>query len=364
MSDHNSIHFHWRLVQGGEESGSGMVAQNDAGKAALPDMELQGDFCKTAEDLDIESVLVDINYGKPDPTLLTTALSRKTSKLGFIIAVRSGLLSPTLFTQQINTLSTFSNGRIYLNVVAGHSPTEQKYYGDFLPHNERYARTDDFLNICKQFWDGDRPVNLDGKYMKVENGILKTPYVSDQSKRPYIFIAGGSQPAIDLTLKYGDCWMQLGDTPENVQQKVAPVVAKGISAGLRFSVICRPTNEEAVSAANQLIANTTQEGAQLHQFVAKSDSQSIKSNHALAEEEWPSPNVWTGAVKAIGPTGIAIVGSYEEVASKFMEYKQAGVTHFILSGWSKLEEMKRFGTHVIPMIRELEKTQKSELENA
>lgn len=350
----DTIHFHWRLIQGGEESGSTSVTQNDLGKAAWPDLKLQGDFCREAEKLGIESVLVDINYGKPDPTLLTLALISEAKQLGFIIAVRSGLLSPTLFTQQINTLSTFSNGRLYLNVVAGHTPEEQKYYGDFLTHDQRYERTDDFLNACLQFWNTNDPVNVAGNYIRIEEGSLNTPYISEEIKRPFIFVGGGSQPAIDLTLKYGDCWMQLGDTPENIQKKVAPIITMNRAAGLRLSVICRSTHDEAIAAANRLIEETKHYKDQQGQYVTKSDSKSIKRNFQSAKDEWPSPNLWTGAVKTFGPTGIAIVGSYEEVAKKFMEYKHAGITHFILSGWSKLEEMKRFGTHVIPRIRKTE----------
>ncbi len=355
MKTNNTIHFHWRLVQGGEDTMSTNATQNDSGKAAWPNLDLQGSFCKTAEELGIESVLVDLNYGKPDPTLLTTALALEVKSLGFIIAVRSGLLSPTLFTQQINTLSTITNRPIYLNVVAGHSPSEQKYYGDFLNHNERYERTDDFLNICTEFWKENGPVNVDGNYIKVKDGVLKTPYISDKSKRPFIFIGGGSQPAIDLTLKYGDCWMQLGDTPERIKEKVMPIISKGKSAGLRLSVICRPTHQDAMKVAYQLLEDTKKLKIKQSDFVSKTDSESIKYSQFLAKEEWPSPNLWTGIVKTIGPTAIAIVGSYIEVASKLMEYKNAGITHFILSGWPKVEEMERFGKYVIPMVREMEK---------
>ena len=352
--DKERIHFHWRLVQGGESYGAMSSWQSGGAGAALPDIELQSRFCETAEELGIESVLVDINYAKPDPTVLTAALIRQTEKLGFIIAVRSGLLSPTLFTQQINTLSTFSNGRIYLNVVAGHSPAEQKTYGDFLSHDDRFMRTDDFLNVCTQFWKDRGPVNCDGKFIKVEEALLKTPYVSDDAQRPFIFIGGGSQPAIDLTLKYGDCLMQLGDIPENIQHKIKPVIDGGKAAGLRFSVICRPTNEEAIEAAAKLMESVTEQHARQDQMVAASDSQSIKSTYNMAADAWPSSNLWAGAVRTIGPTALAIVGSYEEVAAKLIEYRQYGITHFILSGWPTLNEMKHFGENVIPVVRTME----------
>jgi alkanesulfonate monooxygenase len=37
-----------------------------------------------------------------------------------------------------------------------------------------------------------------------------------------------------------------------------------------------------------------------------------------------------------------------------MEYKKAGISQFILSGWPKLDEMVYFGKSVLPVIREKE----------
>jgi alkanesulfonate monooxygenase len=348
------IHFHWRLLESGDTDKGINVWQNNEGKSAMPNLELQSNFCNTAEQLGISAVLVDISYAKPDPILLTTALLHTTNTLGFIIAVRSGLLSPTLFTQQINTLSTFSNQQIYLNIVAGYSPNELKTYGDFLDHDQRYERTAEFLDICTQFWSNNGTVNLDGNHLKVTHGKLNTHYVSEFSKRPFIFIAGGSQPAIDLTLKYGDCLMQLGDTLQNIKSKIQPILAKGKAAGLRFSIIARATNQEAIAVASQLQTESMQYWETQNQQVQESDSESIQTNYKQTNQEWLSENLWTGAVKTIGPAAIALVGSYEEVATRIFEYKQIGVTHFILSGWPKQEEMRCFAKNVLPLIRKME----------
>ena len=59
-------------------------------------------------------------------------------------------------------------------------------------------------------------------------------------------------------------------------------------------------------------------------------------------------------MRYIGPTALARLGTPEEVASAVMEYRKAGVTQFILSGWPKLDEMIRFGRDVLPLIRHKE----------
>lgn len=356
------LKFHWRLLQGGEKSGVTRAKQADLLETALPDMEAQIDFCRAAEESGIESLLVDINFAKPDPTLLGVALALATHKMKFMIAARSGLLSPTLFVQQVNTFSALTDGRISLNVVAGHSPDEQRYYGDFLQHDERYARTEEFLAVCHAFWKRNGGVNFEGKYFEVEDGKLNTPFVSSTRTFPEIFIGGSSAIARDLAIRRGSCWMRLADKPENLASSIAPVLEAGKEVGLRLSLIARATREEALQAACSLIEGlepSLKEKQKEEEFVRRSDSESIKTTFTLAEAEWLTPALWTGAVRYYGSPAIALVGTPEEVASAIMEYKKVGISQFIFSGWPKLDEMIYFGKEVLPLVRKKERENES-----
>ena len=51
---------------------------------------------------------------------------------------------------------------------------------------------------------------------------------------------------------------------------------------------------------------------------------------------------------------MTLVGTPEELAEVFMEYKRIGVTQFIIAGWPKLEEMLIFGREVMPLVRRAE----------
>jgi alkanesulfonate monooxygenase len=352
------LRFHWRLLQRGEQSGVTRTGQAESMEAGLPDLEAQADFCRHAEECGIDSLLVDINFAKPEPMMLATALGVKTRAITFMVAIRSGVISPTLFAQQVNTLSALTNGRVNLNVVAGHSPDEQRFYGDWLSHDERYARTADFLEICRGLWNRNGGVNFRGKYLQVEDARINTPFVSTSRTAPEIFIGGNSDGARDLALRYGTCWMRLGDTPGSIANAASAVLSAGKELGLRLSIICESTREEAVKAAQELVAGAetqprNSEGER--RFVQESDSHSIRSQYAIAESEWLTPWLWTGAVRTHGAPSIAMVGTPATVASAIMEYKRAGVTHFILSGWPKLEAMQRFGREVLPLVRELER---------
>jgi alkanesulfonate monooxygenase len=284
-------------------------------------------------------------------------------RITFIVAYRSGLMSPVTFVQQLNTLSALIDGRFSLNIVAGHSPDEQRAYGDFLDHDRRYERTDEFLAVCNALWRGERGFDFLGEYYRVEKATLNTPFVSEQHF-PEIYIAGNSEPARRLAVSRGRCWMRLGDTAENVAREAAPVLDRGTEVGLRLSVIARPTHDEAVAAAHELVERLGPGGSDKsveRTFIRRSDSVSMNDLYRRADREWLAPALWTGAVRTHGAAAIALVGSTEEVATALLEYKRAGVSQFILSGWPKLESMEFFGREVIPIVRRMEEAEERSL---
>jgi alkanesulfonate monooxygenase len=344
------------MLQGGETAGAPRGTQNRLADTGLPDLDAQADFCRRAVAAGIDSLLVDFGFAKPDPILLSAALGLRVEDITFIVAYRSGLMSPVTFVQQLNTLSALIGGRFSLNIVAGHSPDEQHAYGDFLDHDRRYERTDEFLAVCHAFWRGERDVTFSGQHYRIEKGNLNTPFVSAR-RHPEIYIAGNSEPARRLALARGTCWMRLGDTAENVAREAAGVLDRGIEVGLRMSMIARPTRGEAVAAARELIARLgpgaserTGEGG----FIRRSDSVSMNDLYCRAEQEWLAPTLWAGAVRTHGAAAIALVGSPEEIAAAILEYKRAGVSQFIFSGWPKVESMEFFGREILPLVRRME----------
>lgn len=351
-----ALTLHWRMLKGGETEGETRGRGEALARTGLPDLPAQLAFCRQAEALGIHGLLVDIGAANPDPLLLSAGLGLGSRSIELIVACRSGLWHPTTFVQQLNTLAAMTGGRVSLNVVAGHSPHEQGYYGDFLGHDERYARTEEFLAVCHALWQQREPLDFEGRYYRARGARLNTPFVGPRSS-PEIFIAGGSTQARDLAIRHGTCWMRLADRPEAIAEAAAPVLAAGKQVGLRMSIICRPTRSEALAAARALVAGLDPheaDHARESTFVQGSDSVSIRAVFELAAEEWLTPTLWTGAVRSHGAPAMALVGTPDEVAAALLEYGRAGVSHFILSGWPKLAEMIHFGEAVIPRIRAAE----------
>jgi len=119
-------------------------------------------------------------------------------------------------------------------------------------------------------------------------------------------------------------------------------------------VICRPTMEEALAAAQALLPPEEIE-RQERKILSGSDSQTLKDALRAADDVgWMNRNLYAGLVPHYGSSAITLVGTPEELARAFMEYKEIGVTQFIIAGWPKLDEMMIFGRDVLPLVREME----------
>ena len=346
-----ALRFHWSLTQAGDPW---RKAQPTAVQSGLPNLPAQIDFCRCAERNGIESLLLAFGFARPDPLVLAAALGTATESITLMVAGRSGVFSPPVFVQQVNTVSALARGRISINVVAGHSPHEHAYYGDFLPHDERYRRTEEFLDVCAALWRRETEVNYEGSHYRIEGGRLGTPFLSDDgATAPEIFLGGNSPQAEDLAIKHADCLLRYPETPERLRPVAERLAAGGTELGLRVALLVRPTREEARAAAASLrgIAAEKAQGTR-REFVSRTDSVAFRSTLALAEDggsEWPAPCLWTGLVPYFGE--VCLVGSAEDVVEALLQYREAGVTQFLFSGWPDETEMDFFGREILPKVR-------------
>src|SRR5678816_3354751 len=265
-----SLKFHWMLPKGGEVALDGQQSPREAARyriesmqstspAVRPDLAGWTEFARHAEDAGIDSTLISFSRYEPDPFLVACALGQAVQKLKFIIAYRSGLMSPTTFVQQMNTVSALVQGRVSFNIVAGSSSEEQRGYGDFLSHDERYARAEEFLAVCNAFWTADQEVNFSGKHYRVEQGRLATPFVATDQTRPEIYVSGHSERSEGLAYSQGTCWLRVAEAPEKLAPIVARARSRGISVCLRMCLLCRPTREEAIAVAMSLLPDDRDE---------------------------------------------------------------------------------------------------------
>jgi alkanesulfonate monooxygenase len=352
------------LPKGGEVALSGRQTPREAARyriesmrsdspAPRPDIPGWTRFARQAEDAGIEQVLISFSRYEPDPFVVACALGQAVKKLKFIIAYRSGLMQPTTFVQQMNTVSALTNGRVSFNIVAGSSSEEQRGYGDFLSHDERYERAEEFLAVCNAFWgrNGDGDVDFAGKHYRVEQGKIATPFVSPERKSPEIYVSGHSEPSEQLAYTQGTCWLRVADDPVKLAPIVARARARGVGVCLRLCLLCRPTREEAVEVAYSLLPEDSDEST----TTLKDDSQMYREGKRDKGNgdgsHWLNRSLWTGLVPHYGPVWTTLLGSPQELAEAFLEYERIGVTEFIISGWPEIDTVNVFGREVLPLIR-------------
>jgi alkanesulfonate monooxygenase len=365
-----SLRFHWMLPKGGEVARNGRQSPEEACRyridstssgspAPRPDMPGWLHFAREAERAGIDSLLISFSRYEPDPFMVACALGQATESLRFMLAYRSGLVQPTTFVQQINTLSALIGGRLSVNLVAGSSRAEQRGYGDLLAHDERYARAEEFLEICRAFWSNEEEVDFEGRYYRVEGGKLHTPFLAPGRSSPEIYISGHSEQSERLAAAHGSSWLRVVDRPETLEPIIAPIRARGIGVCLRLCLICRPTRDEALHVAESLLAVAGAKGPEDGQRMTTrlKDDSLMHRQAALASgsEHWLNHHLWTGLVPFFGPVWTTMLGTPQDLAEAFLAYERIGVTELILSGWPEADEVATFGREVLPLIRQGER---------
>jgi alkanesulfonate monooxygenase len=313
---------------------------------------------QAADQLGYEGVLIPTGRSCEDSWVVASSLVPFTERLKFLVAIRPGIISPTVSARQAATLDRFSNGRILINVVTGGDPDEQHGDGSFLTHAERYEVTDEFLRIWRRVLSGET-VNFTGKHLRVENA--KALYPAVQKPYPPLWFGGSSEPAIDLAGEQVDVYLTWGEPPAAVAEKIASARAaaarhgRTLKFGIRLHVIVRETSEAAWRAADELISYVTDETvAAAQKAFARFDSvgqQRMAALHGGRRDQLEvSPNLWAGVGLVRGGAGTALVGNPQEVAARIQEYAALGIETFIFSGYPHLEEAYRLAELVFPLL--------------
>src|SRR5690606_19280026 len=129
--------------------GDGRYLGTSQGARAV-DADYMQQIAAAADRLGYEGVLIPTGTSCEDPWVVASSLAPVTRRLKFLVAVRPGLMSPTLAARMAASLDRISGGRLLINVVAGGDPVELAGDGLFLGHTERYELTSEFLDIWRR----------------------------------------------------------------------------------------------------------------------------------------------------------------------------------------------------------------------
>ncbi len=356
--------FHWFLPTRGDSDTPGVIP-------AFGDTEVQPgrrsatldyltDVARAAEVGGFDAVLTPVGIGCPDPWILCSAIASRTQRLGFIVAIRPSLASPTLLAQQADTFTRMHGERLILNIVTGGDPIEQAAYGDFTDHDGRYQVTDEVLQVLKSLLAGERK-SLQGKHINIEDAALP----STSGIPVPIYFGGASPAATSVAARQADTYLLWGEPADAIADRVervrelAATEGRTLRFGLRIHVLSRDTAAQAWAEADRIqagfdpaVIESVRHRKSRMDSVGQSRMAALHEveKHVTATDLTIGPNLWAGIGLVREGVGTALVGSHDEVAERLSEYLDAGIDEFILSGYPHLEEATRIGTEVIPRV--------------
>ncbi|GAA5005192.1 LLM class flavin-dependent oxidoreductase [Acinetobacter puyangensis] len=346
----------WNQLQPGQTPKRVAPQFNDA-KFAYYDYIEQ--VAKAADIVGFHGALIPAFPHTEEPWVLASALARQTKNLRLLIAIQPWFINPAYASQMAASLQRLSNGRVEWNVISGGGGSQQKSYGDFINHDQRYARTSEFLEFVKGY-SHHAPFDYDGNFFRVEQGGLHYPM--NQYPLPRLWLAGASEAALHVAGQHADIHLTWAEPVAQQKQVIEHAKAffaqyypdKKVRFGIRIDILARPTYEQAVQELKQMHESVDLQ----QQGFARGDSESVgaKRQKALSEGKqfddlFISANFWAGMSNVRGgPNGI-LVGSYEQVAERLQAYIEIGVEHFILASNPHLEEAYRVGEEVLPLLK-------------
>jgi FMNH2-dependent dimethyl sulfone monooxygenase len=282
-----------------------------------------------------------VEAGSLDAWSTAAALAAVTERIELMVAVRPTFHLPALLAKQAANIDRISGGRLTLNVVSSWWADEARKYGvAFEQHDDRYARTGEWLDVLDGVWSRDH-FSYSGKYYRVEDNVLEPKPVS--KPRPCLYAGGESAAAKDLIAEKCDAYLMHGDPPERVAEKIADLRGRReryadlgpMKFGVAGYAIVRETEREAQDEVRR-ITDVKQSAAGYANYQQWLAGTQLEQQVSLEDYSVSNRGLRSG-----------LVGTAEQVAERVAEFDAAGVDLVLLQFSPQLEEMERFATDVI-----------------
>ena len=270
------------------------------------------------------------------------ALAAVTERLELMVAVRPTFHAPALLAKQAANIDRICGvpGRLSLNVVSSWWADEARQYGvHFEQHEDRYARTAEWLEVVDGMWKQDR-FSYAGNHYRIENASLQPKPIT--RPRPTLYAGGESEAAKDLIARRCDAYVMHGDPPERIREKIADMRARRERFGLppmQFGVAAYSIVRDTAREARAELARITDVQASAAGFANYQQwLAGTKLEQRMTIEEYSVSN------RGLRP---GLIGTPDQVSARVAEFADAGVDLLLLQCSPQAEEMERFAAQVI-----------------
>ena len=315
---------------------------------------------KAGFDYALSQIRFTAGYGaefQHESVAISHALLASTERLKVIAAILPGPWNPVVLAKQIATIDHLTNGRIAVNIVSGWFRGEFQAIGEpWLEHDERYRRSEEFIEVLKGIWTTDN-FSYQGDFYRIHNYSLK-PKPLQQSPHPEIFQGGSSRAARDMASRVSDWYFTNGNTVEGIKAQVDDIRAKAaanghsVKVGVNAFIIARDTEAEARAVLAEIIEKADPEAVNAFGHEVKQAGKASPEG----EGNW-AKSTFEDLVQYNDGFKTNLIGTPAQIAERIVALKAVGVD-LILSGFLQFqEEVEYFGQKVLPLVRELEAAQ-------
>jgi alkanesulfonate monooxygenase len=351
----------------------GMIGTRDGSESRpasgpVIDPEYTLAFARAHEDAGFDRILIGYGSGWPEGTQVAGYVGANTERIGLLVAHRPGFVAPTLASRLFATLDQFTGGRVAVHTITGGHDAEQRRDGDYLDHDERYDRTDEYLQVLRRAWTSSEAFGFEGRHYRFEDyaaGVL--PF---EGRHLPLFFGGSSDAAYRVGGKHADTFMLWGEPLAETSEQIESVRAAAAAAGreaprisVSFRPITAPTDEQAWERAHDILERIKggpgQSFQQQRRKLLETGQQPQNTGSqrllaAAAKGDLHDRALWTPTATAAGAGGntTALVGSPDTVAQALLDYIDIGVDTVLIRGYDPLDDVVEWGRDLLPLVRQ------------
>lgn len=269
-----------------------------------------------------------------------TGMLSVTTEIVVFGTIHVPLVNPVFAAKQMISAHHAGRGRFGLNMVSGWNIEEHLMFGiPIREHDERYAYTEEWLDVVEGMWKNDEPFDLAGKFFDLKGVYSRLkPYGGN---RPMLVSAGNSPVGRDFALRRADCvFMGVREidalAPEIADmRRMAPAPRMYFGCG---NLICRPTRKQADEYYHYLIH-------EMGDWAAVEHALSIRKKGVASSAELPTHT----AERMLAATGTyPIVGGYDDVVEEFRRMSDAGLDGIAIGLVNYINDMPMLRDEIIP----------------
>lgn len=267
------------------------------------------------------------------------ALAAVTESIELMVAVRPNFHQPALFAKQSSNIDRISNGRLALNVVSSWWADEATQYGlQFDKHDDRYARTSEWLKVVEGLWSEAR-FSFEGRIYQTQEAINEPKPV----RKPVVYAGGESEAAKTMITEQCDAYVMHGDDVETIRQKIADMRERRARAGkppMTYGMAAYAIVRDSEREADAEVERITEMGGKPPPGFDNFDQwlSGTQLERELKIQEYSVTN------RGLRPK---LIGTPEQIKDKIAAYQDAGLDLLLLQMSPQAEEMERFSAQVM-----------------